>query len=224
MVSIGTGIFQSRGSRRSTAMSALALPGREPEAARIIALTLRITLELSMRRLPLFFLLLSTSPFAVAVDEPTFYWGAMVGVSEFSISGEDINPTSFTGRVGYEFGKYLSVEGRLMASGSDNFSDGTSLEVTYLGNVSAKLNLPFGDEKRVNVYGLVGYSTWKWTASLANMTAHDTDNGVSYGVGVDLFADGVNGVNFEIIRYLDSSISGEDYTLDTASIGYVRRF
>lgn len=94
----------------------------------------------------------------------------------------------------------------------------------YLRNLSAKLNLPFGDVKRVNVYGLLGYSSWKWTAYLGNLTAHDTDNGVSYGVGADLFSDRVNGVNIEVVRYLDSSIGGESYTLDTASIGYFRRF
>jgi hypothetical protein len=181
-------------------------------------------MELNMRKLPILFLLLLSSPFAVAADEPNAYWGVMVGMSEFSISGEELNPTNLTGRLGYEFGRYLSVEGRLMASESDAFMDGTSLEVEYLWNVSAKLNIPFGDEKHVNVYALAGYSTWKWSASQGNVTAHDTDDGVSYGVGVDLFADGINGVNLEVVRYLDSTIGGVDYTLDSASIGYVRRF
>ncbi len=184
-----------------------------------------------MRKLSLFCLLLLISPYATAADDPKFYWGAMVGVTEFSFAhnvinplNEDLNPTSVTGRLGYEFGKYLSVEARLMASGSDSYTNGYSFEVTYLGNLSAKLNIPFGDEKRVNVYGLVGYTTWKWTATQGNSTWHDTDNGVSYGVGVDLFADGVNALNFEVIRYLDSTISGADYTLDSANVGYVRRF
>lgn len=177
-----------------------------------------------MQKLPIFFLLLLSSPFAVAADDPKLYWGVMAGVSEFSFAGEDLRPTSLTGRLGVEFNKFLSVEGRLMASGSDTFSDGTSLEVTYLGNICAKLSIPFGDVKRINLYGLAGYSTWKWTATQGNLTVHDTDDGASYGFGVDLFADGINGVNFEVIRYLDSSIGGEKYTLDTASIGYVRRF
>lgn len=172
----------------------------------------------------IYWLLLFSSTFAHAADVPKFYWGVMAGVSEFTIADEDINLTSFSGRVGYDIGKYLSVEGRLMASGSDTFADGTSLEVTYLGNINAKLNFPFGQEKRMNLYGLVGYTTWKWTASLGDMIAHDTDNGVSYGLGVELFADRLNGLNFEVIRYLDSSIGGEDYTLDAANIGYVRRF
>jgi hypothetical protein len=181
-------------------------------------------MEPGMRKLPLLWLLLITSPFAVASDEPRFYWGVMAGVSEFSFAGEDINPTSFTARLGLDLGKFLSVEGRWMTSESDTFPGGTSLEVSYLVNGSAKLNIPFGDEKRVNVYGLVGYTSWEWNAYLGNITTHDTDNGVSYGVGIDLFADGINGLNIEVIRYLDSSIGGEDYTLDTASIGYVRRF
>jgi hypothetical protein len=181
-------------------------------------------MELSMRKLPIFFLVLLTSPLAVAADGPNAYWGVMAGVSEFSITGEDLRPTSYTGRLGFEFNKFLSVEGRLMASESDTFADGTSFEVTYLGNASAKLNIPFGDEKRVNFYGLVGYSSWKWTINQSGSIFHDTDDGVSYGVGFDLFADGINGVNIEAVRYLDSKIGGTDYTLDTASIGYVRRF
>lgn len=181
-----------------------------------------------MHKLPTISLLMLISPFALAADEPKAYWGVMAGTSEFSILGEDISPMSLTGRLGYEFGKYLSVEGRLMASGTDSFSASfpsySTWEITYLGNVSAKLNISFGDEKRVNVYGLVGYSTWKYTATEGVLTEHDTDDGVSYGVGVDLFADRINGINFEIIRYVDSTIGGNDYTLDTASIGYVRRF
>jgi hypothetical protein len=171
-----------------------------------------------------FTLLLFSLPLGTTAAEPKFYWGVMASVSQFSIADEDINPTGFTGRAGIDFSKYLSVEGRLMATGSDTFPDGTSLEVTYLGNISAKLNLPFGDVKRVNVYGLVGYTTWKWTAYLGNQTAHDTDSGVSYGIGVDLFSDRVNGLNFEVVRYVDSTIGGENYTLDTASLGYIRRF
>lgn len=175
----------------------------------------------------IFCLLLFSSAFVHAAEGPKFYWGVMAGVSELSFdrySDEELSLTSLTGRVGYDFGKFLSLEGRLMASDSDTFSDGLSLEVTYLGNISAKLNFAFGEEKRINLYGLVGYTTWKWTASLGNTTADDTDDGVSYGLGVELFADRMNGLNFEVIRYLDSSIDGEDYTLDTASIGYVRRF
>jgi hypothetical protein len=171
-----------------------------------------------------FALLLFSLPLVTTAAEPKFYWGVMASLSQFSIADEDIKPKGFTGRLGLDFSKYLSVEGRLMATGSDTFSDGTSLEVTYLGNISAKLNLPFGDVKRVNVYGLVGYTTWKWTAYLGNQTADDTDNGVSYGIGIDLFSDRVNGLNFEVVRYVDSTIGGEDYTLDTASLGYIRRF
>lgn len=181
-----------------------------------------------MQKWLIFFLLLYGSTFVVVADEPKFYWGVMAGVTEFSVAGEDINPMSLTGRFGYDFGRFLSIEARLMASDTDSFSANfpgyTTWEINYLGNVSAKLNIPFGVEKRVNLYGLVGYSTWKWTATEGNLTEHDTDNGASYGIGFDLFADRVNGINIEVIRYLDSSIGSEDYTLDAASIGYIRRF
>ena len=45
-----------------------------------------------------------------------------------------------------------------------------------------------------------------------------------YGVGIDLIADGVNGLNIEYVRYGDNNDNWGEYTLDTASIGYFRRF
>jgi hypothetical protein len=188
--------------------------------------------EPKMYKWPVLALLLFISPFNVNAEEPKFYWGVMAGVTQLSLSNsvvnpmnEDLNLKTLTGRLGFDFGKYLSVEGRVLASDSDNYwYGGYSAEVTYLGNISAKLNLPFGKERRVNVYGLVGYSSWKWTITQGSSTWDDTDDGVSYGIGVDLFADRVNALNIEVIRYLDSSIDSSNYTLDTASIGYLRRF
>ncbi|MDX1823178.1 MAG: outer membrane beta-barrel protein, partial [Thiohalomonadales bacterium] len=155
-------------------------------------------------------LLLLSLPLVTTAEESKLYWGVMAGVTQLSLNNsvvnplnEDLNLKSLSGRLGIDFGKYLSVEGRVMASDSDSYWYGYSFEVTYLGNISAKLNLPFGKERRVNVYGLVGYSSWKWTLKQGGSTWDDTDSGVSYGIGVDLFADRVNALNIEVIRYLD---------------------
>jgi len=111
-----------------------------------------------------------------------------------------------------------------MTSGTDENAPGDKLEINYLGNAMVKLNIPFGDVKRVNVYGLGGYSAWKLTADQGGALAHDTYDGASYGVGIDLIADGINGLNIEYVRYGDINENGIEYTLDTASIGYFRRF
>jgi hypothetical protein len=182
-------------------------------------------MELSMRKLSIFFLLLLITPLSAVANDASAYWGLMVGQTELKAVGEKVTPTSFTGRLGVEFNKFLSVEGRLMASGDDTWPGDISTEVTYLGNASVKVNIPFGGVRRVNVYGLVGYSTWKFTSDDSGQTSTFTDNGPSYGGGIDLFADGINGLNFEWIRFGDEKDdAGVEYTLDTVSIGYVRRF
>jgi len=178
-----------------------------------------------MRNLGVFVFLLITAPLTAAAADANLYWGLMAGESKIKIVGEEFNPTSLTGRLGFELNKFLSVEARGMFGQYDGSSlSDTLLEITYLGNASVKLNIPFGDVRRINVYGLAGYSTWKLTAKQGTLKAHDTYDGASYGVGIDLIADGINGLNIEYIRYGDINENGLEYTLDTASIGYFRRF
>lgn len=177
-----------------------------------------------MRKLAVFSFLLLFAPLTAVAENPNLYWGVMIGQSQVKGATVEYNPTSVTGRLGFDLSRFLSVEARAMASGSDESAVATKLEINYLGNASVKLNLPFGDVKRVNVYGLAGYSAWKLTEEVGNLTAHDTYDGASYGVGIDLIADGVNGLNFEYVRYGDIDENGVEYTLDTASIGYFRKF
>jgi len=178
-----------------------------------------------MRKLGIALLLLLTMPLTAVADDADAYWGVMLGKTEYEDPSADLSLLSLTGRLGYEFGSYLSVEGRLLFSGAESKTGVVDdLRVEYLGNVSAKVNIPFGDAKKVNLYGVVGYSGWKITYDLAGTDTYFTDNGASYGVGIDLFADGINGLNLEWLRYADSKVNGVEYTLDSFAIGYVRRF
>ncbi len=182
-----------------------------------------------MRKLGIIFVLLLTAPLTVAADDAFLYWGVMFGQAQVKgeiPTGESFkyDPTNFTGRLGLELGRILSVEVRAMRSNKDEDSPGEKLEINYLGNAMVKLNIPFGDVKRVNVYGLAGYSAWKLTADSSGDIAHDTYDGASYGVGIDLIGDGINGLNFEYVRYGDYDENGLSYNLDSASIGYFRRF
>ncbi len=182
-----------------------------------------------MRKLGIIFVLLLAAPLTVVADDAFLYWGVMVGQAQVKgeiPTGENFkyDPTNFTGRLGVELGRILSVEVRAMRSNKDEDAPGEKLEINYLGNAMVKLNIPFGDIKRVNVYGLAGYSAWKLTADSSGDIAHDTYDGASYGVGIDLIGDGVNGLNFEYVRYGDYDENGLSYNLDSASIGYFRRF
>lgn len=182
-----------------------------------------------MRKLGIIYVLLLAAPLTVVADDAFLYWGVMVGQAQVKgeiPTGENFkyDPTNFTGRLGVELGRILSVEVRAMRSNKDEDAPGEKLEINYLGNAMVKLNIPFGDIKRVNVYGLAGYSAWKLTADSSGDIAHDTYDGASYGVGIDLIGDGVNGLNFEYVRYGDYDENGLSYNLDSASIGYFRRF
>ena len=182
-----------------------------------------------MRKLGIIFVLLLTAPLTVVADDAFLYWGVMFGQAQVKgeiPTGENFkyDPTNFTGRLGVELGRILSVEVRAMRSNKDEDAPGEKLEINYLGNAMVNLNIPFGDIKRVNVYGLAGYSAWKLTADSSGDIAHDTYDGASYGVGIDLIGDGVNGLNFEYVRYGDYDENGLSYNLDSASIGYFRRF
>ena len=182
-----------------------------------------------MRKLGMIIFFLLTAPMAAFAADEFLYWGVMFGQAQ--VKGQDptganfnYDPTNFTGRLGLELGRFLSVEVRAMRSNKDEDAPGSKLEINYLGNAMVKLNIPFGDVKRVNVYGLAGYSSWKLTADLAGALQHDTYDGASYGVGIDLIGDGVNGLNIEYVRYGDYDENGLTYHLDAASIGYFRRF
>ena len=182
-----------------------------------------------MRKLGIIFVLLLAAPLTVVADDAFLYWGIMFGQAQVKgeiPTGESFkyDPTNFTGRLGLELGRILSVEVRAMRSNNDEDAPGEKLEINYLGNAMVKLNIPFGDIKRVNVYGLAGYSAWKLTDDSNGDIAHDTYDGASYGVGIDLIGDGVNGLNFEYVRYGDYDENGLSYNLDSASIGYFRRF
>ena len=178
-----------------------------------------------MRKLGIALLLLLTMPLTAVADDADAYWGVMLGKTDYEDPTVDLSLLSFTGRFGYEFGKFLSLEGRLLFSGGESKAGVVDdLKIEYLGNVSAKVNLPLGDAKRVNLYGVVGYSTWKISYNSAGTDTYFTDDGVSYGVGIDLFADSINGINLEWVRYADNTKDGVDYTLDSFALGYVRRF
>ncbi len=182
-----------------------------------------------MRKLGVIFFCLLTAPMAAIAADEFLYWGVMAGQAQ--VKGQDplganfnYDPTNFTGRLGVELGRILSIEVRAMRSNKDEDAPGEKLEINYLGNAMVKLNIPFGDIKRVNVYGLAGYSGWKLTRDSSSDISHDTFDGASYGVGIDLIGDGVNGLNFEYVRYGDYDENGLTYHLDSASIGYFRRF
>lgn len=175
-----------------------------------------------MRKLGISLLLFVAMPGIALAANNNFYWGAMVGKSEYEDPLANSSLLSITGRFGFSLFPFLDIEGRVATSGSESNSTIDNLQVDYLGNVSAKLNFPISN--RVNLYGIGGISAWRISYDNAGIQTQFTGDGLSYGIGIELFADENNGLNLEYVRYADETQDGTAYELNHWGLGYVQRF
>lgn len=177
-----------------------------------------------MRKLGIFLLFLAMPVLAHAENEH-FYWGVMVGKTEYEDTALDASLFSGTGRFGWQLFPFFAVEGRVVASTGEDVGNLEDLRLDYLGSALAKLMIPFGDRKQVNLYAMGGVSSYRVSYLDLGTTKYFKEEGIlSYGVGIDLFSDGINGINFEWMQYADEEYQGVSYSLNTYSIGYIRRF
>ncbi len=176
-----------------------------------------------MRKLGILLIFLAAMPMSAHAEKDKAYWGIMLGSVEYDDPIAKIYGTGLSGRVGYDFITYLGIEGRLLTSSAGNDAGITNLKVDYMASLFGKLNIPMNKTRTFNFYGLLGYSAMKMSYSLGR-DLYFTDNGLSYGLGFDFYADDRNGFNIEWVRYLDQTKSGTDYTVSQLGIGYIRRF
>ena len=176
-----------------------------------------------MRKLGIF-LLFMAMPILAHADNEHFYWGLMLGKTEYEDTVLEASLLTGTGRFGWQLFPFLAVEGRLAATTGEDIGNVEDLRLDYLGSALAKLMLPLGNKKKVNLYAMGGVSGYKISYTNLGTKTYFTDDGVSYGIGIDLFADEVNGLNIEWMQYADEEYEGIPYTLNTYSIGYIRRF
>ena len=138
---------------------------------------------------------------------------------EFEVEGGAI-------RVGHEFNNYFAIEGQAGLTNEDEYS-GVDTGIDYFVGLYARGNLFLFDPK-ARVYGLIGVTHAKFTATLDtdhfSTSESDTDTALAYGLGVELYLDSRNGLNLELMRYMDGSEDDIDYTLDSFNIGYIHRF
>lgn len=174
-------------------------------------------------------LLASTPAFADKITRLNYdrSWG--VGLWSVSYSPDEGDSFSMQGlmvRAAYEISPAFSVEGHLGTTDKDEQTTfgGTvpvSLRVNALGGVFAKYSWIYSQRIGwARFYGLLGASFVDVEAKGQGTTANDSETGLSYGVGLDLFGSDRTAIVLEWVRYLDQS----DYTIDTPMIGVVRRF
>jgi opacity protein-like surface antigen len=155
------------------------------------------------------------------------FFGIEVGQMELDPDdGENFEFPAGTGRVGYHFTDWLGVEGRAGFTGEDGVGD-VDVRIPYFVSALARVGwLPA--DRGFGVYGLAGVTQAKFEASTdffgIEVGNDETDDGFSFGGGVELYFDERNGLNVEYMRYLDGELDGVDYELNHIGVGYVRRF
>jgi hypothetical protein len=149
------------------------------------------------------------------------YLGVMVSSPQYK---EDDTRTSFRSagliaRAGMEFSRFFAVEGHLGLFGED-FIDDRSYQIDYLGSIYARGNLPLA-KSRIRLYALGGLTYF--TGNVPGFSSVD-ETAIGYGAGVELYGDEHNALTLEWLRFAVGDIHDVDYTLESASLGFIHRF
>ena len=134
---------------------------------------------------------------------------------------EDANPTALIGRLGYFFADQFAIEGRLGTGLSDDtvrvegfgVVTDVDLELDHLFGAYLVGHLPLG--QAASVYGMLGFTNAKATASTQGFSVTASDSGLSYGFGADVYASERFGLNLEYTQYLDEI----GYDVSALSVG-----
>ena len=161
---------------------------------------------------------------AVGSDRGPFYAGVSASQLTVNVDGirEDFKPAAAIGRFGYFPARSLAIEARLgVGVGDDSVTSGVPVRITGelddLYGIYAVGHLRSGASDQVSLYGLAGFTHAEFTARAAAFgeSASDSDEGFSFGVGLEVKASPRFSINGEWVRYLDKS----DYTVDGLSFG-----
>jgi hypothetical protein len=134
-------------------------------------------------------------------------------------SNTDFRSAGLLLRGGVELNEFLAVEGHFGLFGED-IIDGSSYQVEYLASIYARGNLPLID-KRTRIYALGGVT--RFSGNVPGFRDVD-ETGIGYGLGVELYGDEYNALTLEWLRFAVGDIHNVDYTLESASLGFVHRF
>ena len=124
--------------------------------------------------------------------------------------------------LGYQFNKYVAVEGRYSTTiGDDIDSLASSSEASAYG-LFVRPMLPLS--RRATVYGLIGYSQTD-TSNTLNGTGIDFNKGgFSWGGGFSLDMDEEWTLFAEYIRWYDDGVNEYDHVVDGFGVGISYRF
>ena len=129
-------------------------------------------------------ILLLTAVFPVTAFSQ-WYVGSTGGQWELDEDGWD-NAAMFSGRGGYKFNDYFSIEGSYVHFAESEFEDGYSYATLSGALWDAGLvgTIPFSD--RFEVFGKVGYGVWAADVNGYGFNSDDTGDSWNYGAGFQI--------------------------------------
>lgn len=140
------------------------------------------------------------------------YFGVFASDAQFTPelgSKEDAGNLNF--KLGYDFNKFIAVEGHAGMNINDTGKDIGSPEVVYLaGFLRANIPLP-----QINIYGLLGIATVD--VDFAGSAKGDY-TGLAYGAGIELYGTERTALAAEYVQY------GTDDKYQTIGLGLVHHF
>lgn len=163
-------------------------------------------------------LLFAMVPVAAFAAGPGPYIGGQVSQFDYKENGFDgATPTAIGVIGGFDFTPNFAIEVRAGTGVASDSVDGIDIKLKSYATLALRGNLPVSDTFRL--FGLVGSSTARLRAAYQGAVAQSSDNGFSYGFGVEfLLGPGRNlGLSAEWTRLLSNS----DYDLDQLGIGLV---
>lgn len=162
---------------------------------------------------------------ALAIALPAqagMYFGINLSRVEYDETGfESAEPTALSLRIGNEINSNLAFEGRLGFGLADDtvtvFGIPVDVEIDHFAGIYARGILPLD---KVSLYGLVGYTDGKITASAGGFSVSESDSDFSYGIGADFAVSKTGAINLEWAHLF----SGSAYDVTALSIGYKHNF
>lgn len=178
---------------------------------------------------------------APVVDESNFYVGLGYSYMNMNIEGSEqlnavfyppvIGETDITGHsltmlAGYNFNKYIALEGRYTLSLGDMDVDNTAGESDLdadMSNLALYLK-PMYPVEELTLYGLLGYGQ----VTLDNGTEY-TESGFQWGIGASYDVNDNVGVFVDYTRLyddkgFDNTWVGQDVVVDSVNVGVTYKF
>lgn len=145
------------------------------------------------------------------------------------VDAVELDAFAITGRVGYQFNQYFSVEGQGSFGIIDDSDDDLGLDINadYLIGGFVRGAYPITDQFSVFARGGYHFSQLGVDADGFNDSFDFDFDGFAFGGGIEYIFDGKNGVRLDA-TFLDADIDEDGFeasgTLETYSIAYVRKF